>query len=116
MTTKLYTAETIKQQISMGRTADKKSGAFALCCWGATQFVGQAENNNDLGNLAFKVSGKKFKGTVKVRLMFNDLYKVEFWKIRGASVQIKKSFDQIYCEDLTETIDNFVEYTKEAAA
>ena len=116
MTDKLYIAKAIQQQIIAGRTADNKSGHLALDCWGAHQFVGQAENKNDLGNVTFNVSGLKFKGTVKVRLMFNDEYRVEFWKIRKASVHLEKAYDGVYCEDLTQFIDNYVENTEVEAA
>jgi len=56
--------------------------------------------------LSFKVSGFHHKGTVLITLAWNDTYTVRLINTRGT---IKKVFEEVYCDDLAELIDEQVE-------
>jgi hypothetical protein len=94
-------AKTILEQIKYGQTSDQKRGSLAMMCWGARKFRAFS-----LG-LAFKVSGHKLKGNVIIELdESKDMYIVKFYNTR---MTLKKQFDDVYCDQLTELIDGFVE-------
>jgi hypothetical protein len=90
-------AKTILQQI---KTID----ARALMAWGAKEFV------NTGNGLKFKTSGlTPYKGWVHVK--YNDgqdLYEVEFFRIRKLAVRVDKTVDGVYAENLVEVIDSYV--------
>ena len=96
----MYVAETIKKQIIYGKTGDNKHGQIALMCWGASQFKG-TENS-----LRFKVQGHLLKGYVDIKLNGSDLYDVKFYNTR---MTLKKSYDDVFCDQLTELIDDTIE-------
>jgi hypothetical protein len=80
-----------------------------------------------LGTLRFKVKGLKFKGYVYISLNGLDLYNIEFVKInRKKNAALSEAwgstkYDEIpetvhelkdiYCDQLTELIDEYVEKT-----
>lgn len=94
-------AQTILEQIKFGRTSDDKSGKIAMMCWAARGYKASKDT------LTFKVSGAKFKGNVAVTLdEGKDLYVVKFYNTRWT---LKQSYDDVYCDQLTQLIDEIVE-------
>ena len=96
----MNTAQTILDQIRAGRTSDNKSGTLAMMCWAARNYKALKDA------FAFRVSGYLFHGNVLVRLEPNDLYTVEFYNTRW---KLKKSVKDVFCDQLTATIDTEVE-------
>ena len=106
-------ANTIWKQILAG-------GAVKVMCWGVpmNSRVGQDEKNGD-GWLRFKVSGMKFKGIVKVLYhRVPDVYSIKFLKqtrkknlVGGFDIDFKEvhEIENVYCDELTEKIDEYVE-------
>ncbi len=118
--TSLQVAETIQRQLKANRTF-----AIRTMSWGMDKLsYGQNEGEN-LGFLLFKVNGLKFKGYVKISLEFNDTYKVMFTKqVRKKNKALSEALgrtrydvshetvevmNEVYCDELNERIDNFVE-------
>lgn len=107
-------ANTIRQQIAAGYDrSGMNRGNYLMMCWGARQYAALPEQKIgeklQLGGLQFRVSGYKHKGLVIVRLMANDTYKVEIGNVVKGSWKAKKTFDEVYCDQLTEIIDDSVE-------
>ena len=61
--------------------------------------------------MTFRVSGLKFKGIVKIILNWSDTYTVQLVKNQKGAEVIKAEKSDIYCDQLTEIVDNLVEYT-----
>ena len=96
----LRMAEIIRQQIlSIGKSKVASWGVNSSKC-GIT-----AENNPFL---AFKVNGLLHAGIVQVVYMPDDTYTVIFF---NQSNDIVNKMDDVYCMELGEKIDLFVEYT-----
>jgi|TARA_R110000782_G_scaffold110275_1_gene199588 hypothetical protein len=74
---------------------------WALGAWGAKTLVAHPDG------LSFKTSGAVgWKGTVKVTLdEGKDLYIVKFFRIRKMQVIVDKIVEDVFCEDLVNTID-----------
>lgn len=93
----MNTAQTILSQI---KTID----AWALCAWGAKDFVVMEDG------LKFKTSGMTpWKGHVYVK--YNpvpDLYEVQFFRLRKSQIKMDKVVEDVYAEDLVRIIDGFV--------
>ena len=106
----LVVANTIRDQIANGVAVDGTKGFVAVMAWGSNNFTGSGEETEDnRGWLSFSVKGRSFKGAVKVKLMWNDTYRIEFWKTRRPSIKMVKSVDDVYCDQLTAVIDRYVE-------
>ena len=107
-------ANTILGQIKAGIASDGiTGGVVCMRCW-AFQYptalpAGKYLDDYQLGGLRFRVSGFKFKGYVFVRVMANDTYTVEFSKLYKGEYNVKKSYERIYCDQLTSIIDSEVE-------
>ena len=85
------------------------SRKIMVMCWGATDFSGTTRGTylpDALGGLTFKVQGAKHKGYVAVLLMPSDTYTVLLMNKDGA---ITETLDDVYCDNLTEVIDQRVE-------
>ena len=93
----MNTAQTILSQI---KTID----AWALCAWGAKDFVVMEDG------LKFKTSGMTpWKGHVYVK--YNpvpDLYEVQFFRLRKSQVKMDKVVEDVYAFDLVSVIDKLV--------
>lgn len=93
----MNTAQTILSQI---KTID----AWALCAWGAKDFVVMEDG------LKFKTSGMTpWKGHVYVK--YNpvpDLYEVQFFRLRKSQIKMDKVVEDVYAFDLVSVIDKFV--------
>lgn len=106
-------AETIRNQIRDGVCDNpdgrKIQGFIAMQSWGADNFVGHPSDDESYGGLCFSVKGAKFKGAVKIKLMFGDTYRVQFWKTRRPNLKMIHQMDDIYFDELTNLIDGYVE-------
>lgn len=76
---------------------------FKVWSWGADSWT----TIND--GLKFKVRGYKFKGIVQITLNNDTTVKIEFLK----GNRVIKEYDGIVDFEMLDTIDNYVEYTKE---
>lgn len=72
-------------------------------CWGARNWT-NVENHKAL---KFRVSGRLFKGFVYITVNGLDLFDIYFTHV-GTSTIVKK-VNNVYIEDLIETIDKIVE-------
>ena len=108
----MLVAETIMRQIHCGVDAHGNTGRHMMMCWGANEFKGSAEENQEgRGYLAFKVSGLLFKGEVKITLAWLDTYTIEFIEANGNCMA---SIKDIYFDELANVIDAYVENEKNA--
>ena len=106
----LNVANTIRDQIAAGVGVDGSKGFVCMMAWGSKNLTGSGEQTEkDRGFLSFQVKGSKFKGAVKVRLMWDDTYRVEFWTTRRPTFRMKSAIDGVYFDNLTTVIDRFVE-------
>jgi hypothetical protein len=64
-------------------------------------------------SLCFRVRGRLFKGWVHIALNFDDTYIVTFISTQG---NIKETLENVYCDELTEKIDEFVETPKKSVS
>lgn len=87
-------AKTILNQI-------KAIDAHAMLAWGAKDFVCTSKG------LQFRVGGlAKFKGLVHVRYNEgNDLYDIEFFKIRKGMPEVVKKVEGVFWDWLVDVID-----------
>ncbi len=81
----------------------KAGGVEKLMSWAARDYV-----NFQGKGLLFKVSGFKHKGYVLITLDFNDTYTVYLLNNR---CEIKETLEMVYCDELTDRIDSYVEKT-----
>jgi hypothetical protein len=90
-------AQTILSQI-------KQLDPSALFAWGAKDLT------NIGTGLQFKTSGMTpWKGFVKI--IYNegqDLYEIEFFRIRKSEIKVDKKVTEVYAEDMIGIIDAFV--------
>ena len=106
----LQVANTIRDQLAHGVGVTGQQGFMCMCAWGADQFTGCGEESDDnRGWLSFQVKGMKFKGAVKIKLLWNDTYRIEFWKTRRPTFKMIDAVDGVYFDELTSTIDLYVE-------
>jgi hypothetical protein len=90
-------AQTILSQI-------KQIDPSALFAWGAKDLT-----NTGTG-LQFKTTGMTpWKGFVKINYNEGqDLYEIEFFRIRKSEVKVDKTVTEVYAEDMVHIIDSFV--------
>ena len=114
------TAETILHQLTYGQVNKVK-----VMTWAFEKPSYGIDKDENFGFLTFKVNGYKFKGNVKISLSFNDTYKIEFIKKKRekdhelsklygstkmkTTTTIEKELLDIYFDQLTEIIDEYVE-------
>ena len=92
-------AETILKQLTCG-----VKNRVRVMSWGARGFKAALNENF----LIFRVTGRKFIGRVKITLNEGlDVYEVEF--IKGRNSETIKKIDMVYCDNLTEVIDDYIE-------
>ena len=106
-----HIAKTVLEQIKSG---DK----WALAAWGAKNAVAMAAGKTDdggyrLGGVTFAVNTPKLShGKVRVSLMANDTYTVESGRVRQGQWKSLGKKEDIYFDQLTETIDSLIEHPK----
>ena len=93
----MSTAKTILSQIKM-------FDPMALFAWGAKDYTDTGKG------LQFKTSGMTpYKGYVKINYNEGqDLYEIEFFRIRKSEVKVDKTVNEVYAEDMVRIIDSFV--------
>lgn len=95
----LNTAKTILSQIFW--SLDK----WAFFSWGVSQKV--ATVYNGMATLALRVTGAVHKGWVYISLNEGkDCYEV---RLLNVSRQVKRTLEEVYCDNLGEVIDGLVE-------
>lgn len=79
-----------------------------LWSWGARGYTQiQSKDYKDMaGVFYFRVSGRHHKGYVVITLAYNDTYIVRLVSMKG---EVKKRFDEVYVDQLSEIIDVAVE-------
>ena len=79
--------------------------------WGAKGFtMGQSNDEFKEPCLMFKVKGMKFKGYVHIFYNWADYYRVEFVSTHK---NLKNVVDMVFCDNLQEVIDEYVEKVAE---
>jgi len=79
----------------------KAGGMHVLWSWGIHRIT-----NFENKLLLFRVKGRKHKGYVAIALDGSDTYTVHFLNV---NCDVLKTIDMVYCDMLTEIIDNEVE-------
>ena len=94
-------ANTIKQQISI----------YALMSMGANKFNWIRETKEYSGGLSFEFqnTSKIKKGRIHIQLTWSDVYKVVLIGIDWKKEKVFKIVDDVYCDQLSETLDRLVE-------
>jgi len=90
-------AQIIRQQLYAG-------GRIKVFTWGANAW--RAGENF----LHFRVTGKLFRGVVRITLNSMDLYDIKLMKVSG---EVVKEINGIYNDQLTDVIDNAIERVPE---
>lgn len=114
--------EIVNTILSQLRTGQQSR--IRMMCWGVTGLTGMKKEGT-LGTLKFKVNGMKFKGYVYISLNGSDTYDIEFVKIKRKKdeelsklygktkfkeyAETEKELNGIYCDQMNEVIDNYVE-------
>lgn len=93
----MNTAQIILSQI-------KQIDPWALGAWGAKDLVNMGDG------LKFKTSGMvKWKGWVYVKYdAGQDLYNIDFFRIRGVQIKMDKQLEGVFVEDMVRMIDEVV--------
>jgi hypothetical protein len=79
--------------------------------WGVNDIGVLAGTKQQAKSLCFRVRGRLFKGWVHIALNFDDTYIISFISTQG---NIKETLENVYCDELTEKIDEFVETPKKS--
>lgn len=83
--------------------AQLKANLIVFASWGSNNYI-------DLGDgLKFNVKGRKFKGQVIIKLNLDDTYTILFGKIINNEWILKEVYENVYCDQLHELIDGYVE-------
>lgn len=108
-------ADSVRNLIRNGVTADGLLGGQAMSNWGAHSYEGVLETEGAVG-LKFKVNGKKFKGWVYVVAPgYSFGLTVSFSKNHGGKWLQKGQFTEVDGEQLAAVIDAFVQSDAEIA-
>ncbi|NDD83729.1 hypothetical protein EBZ38_05515 [bacterium] len=81
--------------------------------WGVTDIGFLSGTIECAKGFCFRVRGRLFKGWVHIALNFDDTYIVTFISTQG---NIKETLENVYCDELTEKIDEFVETPKKSVS
>ena len=82
-----------------------------IMTWGMKDSSAIGKEENSLGGLSFKVSGRLHKGHVKVCLQHNDLYTV---KLYNRNLNIKEVVKDLDVESLVSNLGNMIDGNKAA--
>jgi hypothetical protein len=75
-----------------------------LLSWGSHNYVNMGDG------LKFNVRGRTFRGQIIIKLNADDTYNILFGKIINNEWILKKIYENVYCDQLHELIDEYVEY------
>lgn len=81
--------------------------------WGVNDIGFLSGTKENTKGLCFRVRGRLFKGWVHIALNFDDTYIVSFISTQG---NVKKTLENVYCDELTEKIDQVVETQKKSVS
>jgi hypothetical protein len=102
-------ANTILHQIKCGKDIHGNSGVNMMMCWAFQNPWGEtADKKEGRGFLEFTVEGALFTGQVRVTLSWSDTYLLEF----SQNEVVVTTRHDIYCEELANVIDRYVENPK----
>ena len=79
--------------------------------WGVNDIGILSGTKENTKGLCFRVRGRLFKGWVHIALNYDDTYIISFISTQG---NVKKTLENVYCDELTEKIDEVVETPKKS--
>jgi hypothetical protein len=114
MTEQEQIAKTILQQIAAGEVCNKGrriTGLHAMFCWGKRGGIALPRTKEQMGGVRFHVNGNVHKGTVTVKLAWDDTYTIELHTPMPYSLEetLARQIPGIYFDQLAEVIDRYVE-------
>ena len=81
-------------------------GKMKVWSWGLHNVISFINDKKECYAIKFTVQGRKFKGHIYIVLNGSDLYDIYYCSTHG---NIKMIDNDVYCDMLTEIIDNKVE-------
>ena len=99
------------RQIAIANTVKQQISIYALMSMGANKFNWIKETQKYSGGLSFEFqnTSKIKKGRIHIQLTWSDVYKVVLIGIDWKKEKVFKIVDDVYCDQLSETLDRLVE-------
>jgi len=99
------------RQIAIANTVKQQISIYALMSMGANKFNWIKETSKYSGGLSFEFqnTSKIKKGRIHIQLTWADVYKVVLIGIDWKKEKVFKIVDDVYCDQLSETLDRLVE-------
>ena len=99
------------KQIAIANTVKQQISIYALMSMGANKFNWIKETQKYSGGLSFEFqnTSKIKKGRIHVQLTWSDTYTVVLIGIDWKKEKVFKIVDDVYCDQLSETLDRLVE-------
>ena len=99
------------RQIAIANTVKQQISIYALMSMGANKFNWIKETKDYSGGLSFEFqnTSKIKKGRIHIQLTWADVYKVVLIGIDWKKEKVFKIVDDVYCDQLSETLDRLVE-------
>jgi len=99
------------KQIAIANTVKQQISIYALMSMGANKFNWIKETKHYSGGLSFEFqnTSKIKKGRIHIQLTWADVYKVVLIGIDWKKEKVFKIVDDVYCDQLSETLDRLVE-------
>ena len=99
------------RQIAIANTVKQQISIYALMSMGANKFNWIKETQKYSGGLSFEFqnTSKIKKGRIHVQLTWSDTYTVVLIGIDWKKEKVFKIVDDVYCDQLSETLDRLVE-------
>ena len=99
------------RQVAIANTVKSQISIYALMSMGANKFNWIKETQKYSGGLSFEFqnTSKIKKGRIHVQLTWSDTYTVVLIGIDWKKEKVFKIVDDVYCDQLSETLDRLVE-------
>ena len=99
------------RQVAIAITVKSQISIYALMSMGANKFNWIKETSKYSGGLSFEfqITSKIKKGRIHIQLTWSDVYKVVLIGIDWKKEKVFKIVDDVYCDQLSETLDRLVE-------
>ena len=99
------------RQLAIANTVKSQISIYALMSMGANKFNWIKETKDYSGGLSFEFqnTSKIKKGRIHIQLKWSDVYKVVLIGIDWKKEKVFKIVDDVYCDQLSETLDRLVE-------
>ena len=99
------------RQLAIANTVKSQISIYALMSMGANKFNWIKETKDYSGGLSFEFqnTSKIKKGRIHIQLTWSDVYKVVLIGIDWKKEKVFKIVDDVYCDQLSETLDRLVE-------